>query len=205
MEISHVDFGYIGKPLFRDLSLSLAPGQRLAIMGPSGCGKTTLLRLMAGLEKPASGEVKGIPKEGVSMVFQENRLVPGLTVLENLALVAPKAGREELLQLLIPLGLGEEGDSFPESLSGGMARRAAIARAAALGSPLVLLDEPFTGLDEVSRRTTAAFLRERFPCAAMAAAIHHPEEAELLQAKIINIPEKLVKVPKTNHHKLNKS
>ena len=184
MELSHVTFGYPGKPLFRDLSLTLAPGERLALMGPSGCGKTTLLRLMAGLEKPSSGAVTGIPKEGVSMVFQENRLVPGLTVLENLALAAPKMGREELFALLRPLGLGEEGDSLPSSLSGGMARRVAIARAAALGSPLVLLDEPFTGLDAATRKVAAVFLLERFPNAAIAASVHHREEAELLGAAV---------------------
>lgn len=187
MELSHVSFGYPGKPLFRDLSLTLILGERLAVMGPSGRGKTTLLRLMAGLEQPETGTVTGIPKEGVSMVFQENRLVPGLTVLQNLSLVAPRAGREELLELLRPLGLGEEGDSYPGSLSGGMARRAAIARAAALGSPLVLLDEPFTGLDEAARQAAADFILERFSHAALAAAVHHPEEAELLNARIIEI------------------
>jgi len=187
MELSHVSFGYPGKPLFRDLSLSVAPGERVALMGPSGCGKTTLLRLMAGLEKPRSGCVAGIPREGVSMVFQENRLVPGLTVLENLALVSPGADREELLGLLRPLGLGTEGDSLPGSLSGGMARRAAIARAAALGSPLLLLDEPFTGLDQAARQAAAAFLLERFPHAATAAVVHHREEAELLRARVLQI------------------
>ena len=183
MRLSHVCFGYPGRELFRDLSLTLEPGERLAVTGPSGSGKTTLLRLMAGLERPASGAVSGIPPQGVSMVFQENRLVPGLTLLQNLALAAPRAGREELLGLLRELGLGEEGDSLPGSLSGGMARRATIARAAALGSPLALLDEPFTGLDEENRRRAADFLLGHFPGAAMAVVVHHPEEAELLGAR----------------------
>lgn len=183
MRLSHVCFGYPGRELFRDLSLTLEPGERLAVTGPSGSGKTTLLRLMAGLERPSSGAVSGIPPQGVSMVFQENRLVPGLTLLQNLALAAPRAGREELLGLLRELGLGEEGDSLPGSLSGGMARRAAIARAAALGSPLALLDEPFTGLDEENRRRAADFLLGHFPGAAMAVVVHHPEEAELLGAR----------------------
>ena len=187
MKLSHVFFGYPGKELFRDFSLALEPGERLAVTGPSGSGKTTLLRLMAGLEQPASGTITGIPRQGVSMVFQENRLVPGLTLLQNLALAAPRAGREDLLDLLRDLGLEEEGDSLPRSLSGGMARRAAIARAAALGSPLVLLDEPFTGLDEANRRRTAAFLLKRFPHAAMAAVVHHPDEAELLEARLLSL------------------
>lgn len=187
MELCRVSFSYPGKPLFRDFSLSVGPGERVALMGPSGRGKTTLLRLMAGLEKPGSGTVSGIPAEGVSMVFQENRLIPGMTLLENLALAAPKKSREELLELLSALGLGAEGDSLPGALSGGMARRAAIARAAALGSPLVLLDEPFTGLDEENRARAAAFLTGRFPKAAMAAAVHHREEAVLLGAQVVEL------------------
>ena len=136
MELSHITFGYPGRMLLRDFSLSLPPGETIAVIGPSGCGKTTLLRLMAGLEMPLSGSLTGIPPEGVSMVFQENRLVPSLTVLENLALVSPRSSRKALLALLAPLGLAEEGDCYPAALSGGMARRVAIARAAALGSSL---------------------------------------------------------------------
>ncbi len=187
MELCKISFSYPGKPLFRDFSLTVGPGERVALMGPSGRGKTTLLRLMAGLERPEAGEVTGIPAEGVSMVFQENRLVPGMTLLENMALAAPGKGRGELLALLAGLGLGEEGDSLPGTVSGGMARRAAIARAAALGSSLVLLDEPFAGLDEENRERAAAFLLRQFPRAALVAAVHHREEAELLGARIVEL------------------
>ena len=187
MELSHISFSYPGKELFRDFSLRLGPGERLALMGPSGSGKSTLLRLMAGLERPESGSVSGIPAQGVSMVFQENRLVPGLTALQNLRLAAPRAGREFLLGLLDEVGLGGEADSYPAALSGGMARRVAIARAAALGSPLVLLDEPFTGLDEKSRGLCAAFLLRRFPDAGLVLAAHHPEEAKLLGARVLRL------------------
>lgn len=191
MELSHVFFGYPGKELFRDLSLTLRPGEPVAVMGPSGGGKTSLLRLMAGLERPRRGRVSGIPREGVSMVFQENRLVPSLTLAENLRLAAPGLSREGVLALLAPLGLGAEADSLPGTLSGGMARRGAIARAAALGSSLCLLDEPFTGLDEENREKAAAFLRERFAGARMAAAVHHREEAELLGARVLRLEDLL--------------
>ncbi len=187
MELSHVTFSYPGKTILRDFSLSVAGGERVALMGPSGRGKTTLLRLMAGLEIPDSGTVTGIPPQGVSMVFQENRLVPGMTLLENLALAAPKRERPELLELLAALGLSGEENSLPASLSGGMARRAALARAAALGSPLVLLDEPFTGLDEENRRLAADFLKTQFRDAAMVAVVHHREEAELLGAAVLTV------------------
>ena len=187
MEILNLWFSYPGKELFRDFSLSVPPGERVALMGESGRGKTTLLRLMAGLEQPKEGKVEGIPPEGVSMVFQENRLVPGMSLLANLALAAPGKSRGELMALLAALGLEEAADCLPGSLSGGMARRGAIARAAALGSSLVLLDEPFTGLDEGNRKRAAVFLRERFAGAAMVAAVHHREEAELLGARVIEL------------------
>ena len=119
MELSHVTFSYPEKTILRDFSLSVAGGERVALMGPSGRGKTTLLRLMAGLETPDSGTVTGIPPQGVSMVFQENRLVPGMTLLENLALAAPKRERPELLELLAALGLSGEETAFPPPLAEG--------------------------------------------------------------------------------------
>ena len=116
------------------------------------------------------------------MVFQENRLFPGLTVLENLTTAVPGAGRGELLGLLEAVGLGGEAERLPGELSGGMARRVAIVRAAALGSSLALLDEPFAGLDGENRRRAAQLLTERLGGAALVAAVHHREEGELLGA-----------------------
>ena len=175
MRLSQVAFSYPGKPLFRDFSLSVDPGERVALMGPSGRGKSTLLRLMAGLEKPEAGIVAGIPPEGVSMVFQENRLIPGMTLLENLTLAAPGRSRGELLGFLAALGLEGEWNCLPGALSGGMARRVAIARAAALGSSLAILDEPFTGLDQENRRRAAEFLLDHFPQGAIIAAVQLSE------------------------------
>ena len=152
MELCHITFGYPGRELFRDFSLRVEPGERVILTGASGRGKTTLLRLMAGLEVPREGAVQGIPAGGISMVFQENRLFPGLTVLENLTMAVPGAGRGELLGMLEAVGLGREAERLPGELSGGMARRVAIVRAAALGSSLALLDEPFAGLDGENRR-----------------------------------------------------
>lgn len=182
MELCHITFGYPGRELFRDFSLRVEPGERVILTGASGRGKTTLLRLMAGLEVPREGAVQGIPVGGISMVFQENRLFPGLTVLENLTMAVPGAGRGELLGMLEAVGLGGEAERLPGELSGGMARRVAIVRAAALGSSLALLDEPFAGLDGENRRRAAQLLTERLGGAALVAAVHHREEGELLGA-----------------------
>lgn len=121
------------------------------------------------------------------MVFQENRLIPGMTLLENLTLAAPGRSRGELLGFLAALGLEEEWNCLPGALSGGMARRVAIARAAALGSSLAILDEPFTGLDQENRRRAAEFLLDHFPQGAIIAAVHHREEAELLEARVVEL------------------
>ena len=182
MELCHITFGYPGRELFRDFSLRVEPGERVILTGASGRGKTTLLRLMAGLEVPQEGAVQGIPAGGISMVFQENRLFPGLTVLENLTMAVPGAGRGELLGMLEAVGLGGEAERLPGELSGGMARRVAIVRAAALGSSLALLDEPFAGLDGENRRRAAQLLTERLGGAALVAAVHHREEGELVGA-----------------------
>ncbi|MDO5377507.1 MAG: ATP-binding cassette domain-containing protein [Clostridia bacterium] len=151
-ELRDVRMAYGSKTVFSRLSLRFdAPG-RYALLGPSGCGKTTLLRLIAGLEKPASGCVLRPADAPIAFCFQEDRLLPWRTVLENVALALPGMPRDERLaaarQWLARVGLTGEGEAFPASLSGGMKRRAALARALAMDAPALLLDEPFRALDE---------------------------------------------------------
>lgn len=167
-------------PVLRHLSLSMTPGQRIALTGPSGSGKTTLLYLLAGLYRPQTGTVDA-PE--VSMVFQEDRLAPGLTALGQLRLVAPRREERELRALLAELGLTGWEDAPPTKMSGGMRRRVALARAAAFDRPLWLLDEPFTGLDADSLEQAAAFVLRHLPKDGyLIAALHKEEEAALLRA-----------------------
>jgi sulfonate transport system ATP-binding protein len=150
-------------PVLEGVSLDFRPGAFTALVGPSGCGKSTILRLIAGLEAPDGGviEVDGRTVSGPGLerglVFQEHRLLPWLTVEQNVALSLeassiPKAERAGLVQSHIDLvGLRGFERAYPRQLSGGMAQRAAIARALANNPEVLLLDEPLGALDSLTR------------------------------------------------------
>ncbi|MCQ5128256.1 ATP-binding cassette domain-containing protein [Butyricicoccus faecihominis] len=135
-----------GKPVLRDVSLSVKPGELWRIEGPSGAGKTTLLRLLMGLVEADAGTVKGIKGLRFDPVFQEDRLVEHWSALENVRLVGGQTG-EALLDALLP----KDALAQPvRTLSGGMRRRVALARALAAEGDILVLDEPFAGLDEAN-------------------------------------------------------
>ena len=138
-----VSFGE--KRVLDSFSLTL-PGEGItALAGPSGCGKTTLLRTLAGLERPAGGTFS-LPGEAV-LLFQEDRLFPWRRTGEQIADVLPRARRQEVGKFLSLVELEGEEDRPIQVLSGGMRRRLALARALACGGGICLLDEPFTGVD----------------------------------------------------------
>ena len=128
-------------------SLSLPDAGITALRGPSGCGKTTLLRVLAGLERPQSGAVSGISPRETAILFQENRLLPWRSVEQHLADVLPRERWGEVPRLLELVELDGEASVYPPALSGGMGRRLALARCLALPARLYLLDEPFAGVD----------------------------------------------------------
>lgn len=127
------------------LTLSLPEEGMTFLSGPSGVGKTTLLRVLAGLLRPEGGEVSLSGR--TALLFQEDRLFPGRTVREQVEAALPKVRREEVERWLELVELGGEGDKLPGELSGGMARRTALARALAVEGEVYLLDEPFAGVD----------------------------------------------------------
>lgn len=150
--------------VFEDLDLTVADGEFVTLMGPSGCGKTTLLNVVAGILEPDAGTVEfdGQPVDPgelpIGYVFQEPRLLEWRTVGENIdfALKAAGVGPEErdrrIEAWLDRVGLGEERNSYPKQLSGGMRQRVGLARALAIDPELLLMDEPFSSLDEVTAR-----------------------------------------------------
>lgn len=141
-----------GPPLFTDLRLTIAPHSVTALVGPSGVGKSTLLRMIAGIDTAFDGELRvgGIPASEApppGFVFQDARLLPWLTAIDNIRAVAPEIAESRALELLDHVGLSGAADAYPHEMSGGMQRRVALARASSVNARLLLLDEPFVSLD----------------------------------------------------------
>ena len=163
LEFRKIGHAYDGTPSVNDVSFSVNAGNVVTLLGPSGCGKTTLLRLAAGLESPLTGEIwldgsrvsdreLTIPpeKRGVGYMFQDYALFPHLNVMENVVFGLPDKGSTAIrraLDVLAEVNIETLADSYPHELSGGQQQRVALARALAPTPSIILLDEPFAGLD----------------------------------------------------------
>lgn len=179
--------GYGNLTVLRDLTLSFRPGGCYCLMAPSGGGKTTLFRILAGLERADSGRLVGFDRAKLSMVFQEDRLCEQLTAVTNVAIAQTEPDRQEIRRELARI-LPESCLYQPVStLSGGMKRRTAIARALLADSDVLLMDEPFTGLDEENREKVMAWVREKQGDRLLLLTTHRPEEAKALGAEIITL------------------
>ena len=186
LEWRDVSVSFGEKSVLRGCSISGEDGARIALMGPSGCGKTTLLRVALGLQKPDSGSFRSDAGR-IAAVFQEPRLLPWLTAAENVNLVLSD-GPETLSgarEWLARLGLGDASELFPLELSGGMQQRVSIARALACAPDLLILDEPFRGLDQELRNQVMALIRPLFFRSGLLLATHSAEEAEALGCRIL--------------------
>ncbi len=165
LSLRDVSFSYGGTSILDRITLDIPQGQFVTLLGASGSGKSTLLRLLAGLAEPREGELRwqNQPIKGPGLdrgvVFQDYSLFPWMSLIDNVALAVAKAKpassrvqrRDEAIDYLRKVGLDAALAKYPFELSGGMQQRAAIARALALGSPLLLMDEPFGALDPVNR------------------------------------------------------
>jgi NitT/TauT family transport system ATP-binding protein len=169
LRLSHVRRAFGALTVIDDLDLDVAAGEFLAVLGPSGCGKSTLLRVIAGLNRPDAGSLEMTPADArfqTSFVFQDAHLLPWRNVLENAALPLELMGvaRDERLakaaKALADVGLSEAESRYPSQLSGGMRMRVSLARALVTAPRLLLLDEPFAALDEITRFRLDVQLRE---------------------------------------------
>ena len=152
LKVSHISKQFGGQVIYHDFSLSFVPGSITSILGPSGCGKTTLLSILAGNLSPDGGDRGDFENNRISVIFQEPRLLPWKTALQNMAFVlreqfAGNASVSRAKEYLERVGLQEFEDYYPSQLSGGMKQRVSIARAFAFPSEIILMDEPFRALD----------------------------------------------------------
>lgn len=185
--ITNLSKSYAETVVFRDFSARLPLGEASVITGVSGGGKTTLLRLVLGLETPDGGEITGVPERRAA-VFQEDRLCPQLTALENVLLISGRKKEREARDLLARLGLGESLAVPAAELSGGMRRRCALARALCAEFDLLVLDEPFKGLDETNRRAAMDAVRALSGDKTVLLVTHDAAEAEFFGENRLSIP-----------------
>ena len=177
--VNHLWKSYDGTPVLEDFSCSIPRGSCCALLAPSGAGKTTLLRLLLGLEQPDSGIILGIPAR-CGVLFQEDRLFPGLSAVSNVT-AATSCSRGDATALLSRLGLEDESQKKPvRLLSGGQARRVSLARALLAKGELLILDEPFTGLDDSTRQLCAAAIRDYRRGRTLVAVTHNLDDVPLL-------------------------
>lgn len=173
---------YGHQPVLKDLSANFPEGSITCIMGPSGCGKTTLLRLMLGLELADAGELLGldVPK---AAVFQEHRLFEALSPVSNVAAVLPgRPNRTLICEELSHLGLAQHLHLPTRTLSGGMKRRVCLTRAMLAPATLVLLDEPFTGLDLTSKERAMSFVKRHAREKTILLVTHDPTDPSFFDA-----------------------
>ncbi len=176
IELKNLSLSFGEKQIFRDFSAQLPDEGVVLLSGESGIGKTTLLRILCGLQKPDLGAVVGLENRRVSVVFQEPRLLDRLSAFENVSIVSDGETAKHLLS-----GLNMTGEMHlrARSLSGGQKQRVSLARAFAFSSDVVLLDEPFTGLDEQNKLRAVDLIRT----ARLAVVVtHDPDDAALLHA-----------------------
>ena len=186
LELNNISVRYDGKSVLSGCGLSLGDGERLALMGPSGCGKTTLLRVALSLLPPDTGSVSGDPGR-TAAVFQEPRLLPWRTAAENVNVVLSDTPETmpEALSMLERVELSDAVEKYPAELSGGMQQRVSIARALAFRPDLLVLDEPFRGLDDELRGRMVSLLNTSLQSASLLLVTHSEEEAKTLGCRVL--------------------
>lgn len=189
IKLKNVTKKYKNKTVINRLNLTLPNSGIVLLTGKNGSGKTTLLRLIAGLEKPTKGAVLVPNGCRVSYAFQDYRLVPTLTALENINFVLGGKQTNDALQWLEKVGLANESGAFPNALSGGMQQRLGLARALAFESDVLLLDEPFSALDDESKQKMMDLVLEYAATRLVVLVSHDAAERNYLGGQTVNLDE----------------
>jgi NitT/TauT family transport system ATP-binding protein len=204
LAVKSLGFSYDGLRILEDISFETKAGELVAFLGPSGCGKTTLLRCVAGLLTPSVGSVESSDAKGLhgqcAFVFQRATLLPWLTAWENLTLpflIQEKLVPEkEIIEQIKKLGLERFKEYLPSQLSVGMAQRVAFARALLADRKVLLLDEPFSALDELTKRDLALILSENVRSQELAALMvtHSIHDAAFLADRIVVLSDRPARI-----------
>ena len=174
--------------VLKNVNITLKDNSIYCLMGASGIGKTTLLRILMGLEHADSGSISGIDIKSISCMFQEDRLIPYLSAIDNVRIVLRgKNNRDEIRNNLLSILPDDSLDIPVSSLSGGMKRRVALARALSYPGKLIILDEPFTGLDKDTKLNVIDYILKMRNNRTLLIATHETDDANLLGAEIIKL------------------
>jgi len=187
LKLENISKSFENLNVLHNFSMEISEGEIVAVTGPSGCGKTTLLNIISGILKADSGTITKT-HEKTGYVFQDDRLLPWLNVYQNIKLVNEKQTSEQIQHYINLVKLNGFESYTPSQLSGGMKKRCSIARALNYGSSLLLLDEPFSGLDKELKDKLIQDLLEinRTQKTAILLVTHQIEEAQSLGARIIS-------------------
>lgn len=178
--------------VLKNVNITLKDNSIYCLMGSSGIGKTTLLRILIGLERADSGSVSGIDTKSISCMFQEDRLIPYLSAIDNVRIVLHgKNNRDEISNNLLSILPDDSLDMPVSSLSGGMKRRVALARALSYPGKLIILDEPFTGLDKDTKLNVIDYILKMRNNRTLLITTHGTDDANLLGAEIIKLDKNI--------------
>ncbi len=185
--MDHLSKRFGEKEVIKDFSIRMKEGCVTSIMAPSGWGKTTLLRILAGLERADEGRIGGLENKKISMVFQEDRLCGNLSAISNIRFVcSKKMPKNQIYEELKKAGLEGEELVPVRKLSGGMKRRVALVRALIVPFDVLILDEPFDGLDDQNKNRMIHYVRERSKGKTVILVTHEKKEAEAMGGEIVN-------------------
>lgn len=193
--VEHLNYSFGEHTVFSDFSMRIPEGAAACIMGASGCGKTTLLRLLTGQLTDYSGTILGMERRRCSVVFQDDLLCEDFSAKVNIKLACSRgcypdhsAPTEKSIRThLASVGLADIADKPVSQLSGGMKRRVAIVRAMLSDSSLLLMDEPFKGLDEATRQQVIRYVMNEKGNRTLIAVTHDPDEAQALGCTVIRL------------------
>lgn len=188
IRIKDLTKSFDGKLVLDNLNIDIKENEFNCIMGESGIGKTTLINIIMGLEDKDNGQITGIEGKRISVVFQEDRLCEDFDAVSNIRLVCDKnVSDDEIIKVLNELGLGDSLKNKVLLFSGGMKRRLAIARAIIAESDIVIMDEPFKGLDMELYKKTILYVKKKLKGKTVIVITHREEECEMLGGHIIYI------------------